>query len=94
MKPNPWFVVNGHVDKEDQDASPPVAKASSRTASPTGFTNDETASPLTQAYLRTRDYKTIGSSMMGIGAGVAAVHTGGVNVANTPRVTSTRRARR
>ncbi len=97
VKPNPWFVVNGHVDKEDQEKSPPATTAttkslasaaslaSSRKTSPDTFTNDETGSPLTQAYLRTRDYKTIGSSMMGIGAGVASVHTGGVNVANTAR---------
>ncbi len=87
VKPNPWFVVNGHVDKEDGEKAeqPPARDASARTASPKTFTNDETDSPLTQAYLRTRDYKTIGSSMMGIGAGVASIHTGGVNVANTAR---------
>ncbi len=90
VKPNPWFVANGHVDKEDtQDAAQapprPAATASSRNASPDTFTNDETKSPLTQAYLRSRDYKTIGSGMMGIGGGVAAIHTGGVNVPTTTR---------
>ncbi len=94
VKPNPWFVVNGHVDKESSPpeatatttpSASPASLASSRKTSPDTFTNDETGSPLTQAYLRTRDYKTIGSSMMGIGAGVASVHTGGVNVANAAR---------
>ncbi len=89
VKPNPWFVANGYVDKEDtQDAKAPprsAATAPSRNASPEAFTNDETRSPLTQAYLRSRDYKTIGSNMMGIGGGVAAIHTGGVNVPTTTR---------
>ncbi len=85
VKPNPWFVVNGHVDSSEKVERPPARDASSRQTSPKTFTSDETKSPLTQAYLRTRDYKTIGSGLMGIGGGVAATHTGGVNVANAAR---------
>ncbi len=94
MKPNPWFVVSGHVDKEKQENSPPATTtflasaaslASSRKTSLDTFTNDKTASPFTQAYLRTRDHKTNGSSMMDIGAGVASVPTGSVNVGNAAR---------
>ncbi len=86
VKPNPWFVANGHVDKEDgKDGHGASAAAASGRGGATTFTNDETRSPLTQAYLQTRDYKTIGSGLMGIGGGVASAHTGGVNVLNTTR---------
>ncbi len=87
VKPNPWFVANGHVDQEDgkdrQGAvQPAVAPAN---AGARAFSNDEVGSPLTQAYVQTRGYKTIGSGLMGIGGGVASAHTGGVNVLNATR---------
>ena len=51
--PNPWFVFNGHEDRE---------------------------SPKTKKYLKSRGYKSLGSTAITFAGGLASAETGGVNV--------------
>jgi hypothetical protein len=51
--PNPWFVFNGHEDRE---------------------------SPKTKKYLKSRKYKSMGSTAITVVGGLASAETGGVNL--------------
>lgn len=58
VKPNPWFVANGHGDAD---------------------------SPVTQAYLFTRAWKSVGGTAVSLGGSLASHHALGVNFGSALR---------
>jgi hypothetical protein len=58
VKPNPWFVANGHEDA---------------------------ASPVTQAYLHSRAWKSVGGTAVSLGGSLLSAKTAGVNVGSAVR---------